>query len=248
MAKDQWKWSSTLGVYNPILQLLFFFDIIIKDFLPRLKNHFLSHLLGLRYDGDELDFTPSDCHSIIFDNNIIYCHKVLHVNYTTYDMRRAQDSLNPRVPGHGNIMVLSPKNEEENNDPHPYWYTRIIGIFHANIHHIGPKSTSREPIQTRMDFLFVRWFGRDSDPQPGWKSRRLIQLGFVPGNDGSAFGFLDPNQVICGIHLIPAFHWGQVTKYLPWLPIARENDNPDHDWQLFYIRMYVFLNYLLVTN
>ena len=134
-----------------------------------------------------------------------------------------------------------------NNDPHPYWYTCIIGIFHANIHHIGPESTSWEPIQ--MDFLFVCWFGCNSDPQPGWKSRRLIWLGFIPGNDGSDFGFLDPNQVIRGIPLIPDFHWGQVTKYLPRLPIAHGNDNPDHDWQLFYIGMYIFKkNYLLVTN
>lgn len=175
----------------------------IQDFVPRLKNHFLSRLLELKYDGDELDFTPSERHSVIIDNNIIYRHnlKVLRVNYTTYDMRRGQDSINPRVPGHADIMVLSPENEQENDDPHPYWYGRIIGIFHANIRHIGPESKSREPVP--MDFLFVRWFGHDLDPYPGWKSRRLIRLGFVPGNDGNAFGFLDPNQVI---HLIPAFH------------------------------------------
>ena len=205
----------------------------------------LSRLLELKYDGDELDFTPSERRSVIIDNNIIYRHKVLRVNYTTYDMRRAQDSLNPRVPGHADIMVLSPENEEENNDPHPYWYARIIGIFHANVRHIGPDSKSREPVQ--MNFLFVRWFGRDSDPQPGWKSRRLIRLGFVPGNDGSAFGFLDPNQVIRAIHLIPAFHWGRVTtKYLPRSPIACGMDDPDHDWQLYYIGMYVF--YLFLNN
>lgn len=67
---------------------------------------------------------------------------MLRVNYTTYDMRRAQDSLNPRVPGHADIMVLSPENEDENNDPHPYWYARIIGIFHAHVRHIGPDSKS----------------------------------------------------------------------------------------------------------
>ena len=142
-------------------------------------------------------------------------------------MRRAQDSLNPRIPGHADIMVLSPEDE------HPYWYTWIIGIFHANVRHIGPNSKSQDPVQ--MDFLFVRWFGRDLDPQPGWC---LICLGFVPGNDGSAFGFLDPNQVIRAIHLIPAFHWGRVTtKYLPRSPIARGIDDPDHDWQLYYIGM-----------
>jgi hypothetical protein len=141
-----------------------------------------------------LDFTPSERRSVIIDNNIIYRHKVLRVNYTTYDMRRAQDSLNPRVSGHADIMVLSPENEEDNKEPHPYWYARILGIFHANIRYIGPNSISQEPV--RMEFLFVRWFGRDPTLRPGWKSRRLFRLGFVPGNDGSAFGFLDPNQVI----------------------------------------------------
>ena len=56
-----------------------------------------------------------------------------------------------------------------------------------------------------MNFLFIRWFGRDLDPRPGWNAKRLIRLGFVSGNDESAFGFLDPSQVIRAIHLIPAY-------------------------------------------
>lgn len=102
----------------------------------------LSRLLELKYNGDELDFSPSERRSVVIDNNVIYCHKVLRVNYTTYNMRRAQDFINPRVSGHADIVVLSPKNEEENEDPHPYWYARIIGIFHANVRHIGPNSKS----------------------------------------------------------------------------------------------------------
>jgi len=191
-------------------------------------------LLGHKYDGDELDFTPSDRGTVIIENNTIFLHKVLQVNYTTYDMQREQDSVHPGITGHADVMVLSPENDEDNDDPHPYWYARVLGIYHANIRHIGPNSKSLEPRQ--LNFLFVRWFGRDSDPQPGWKAKRLTRLGFVPGNDGSAFGFLDPSQVIRGVHLIPAFHWGQVTtKYLPRSPIARGSDNPDEDWQLYYI-------------
>jgi hypothetical protein len=163
----------------------------------------LSRLLGHKYDGDELDFTPSDRSTVIIEGNTIFQHKVLRVNYTTYDMRRERDSVHPSVMGHGDVMVLSPENEDENDDPHPYWYARVLGIYHANVRHIGSKSKSYEPKQ--MDFLFVRWFGRDSDPRPGWKAKRLIRLGFVPGNDGSAFGFLDPSQVIRAVHLIPAF-------------------------------------------
>jgi len=201
----------------------------------------LSRLLSHKYDGDELDFTPSDRSTVIIEGNTIFQHKVLRVNYTTYDMQREQDSVHPSVAGHGDVMVLSPENEDENDDPHPYWYARVLGIYHANVRHIGSKSKSYEPKQ--MDFLFVRWFGRDLDPRPGWKAKRLIRLGFVPGNDGSAFGFLDPSQVIRAVHLIPAFHWGRVTtKYLQRSPIARGNEKPDEDWQLYYLAMYVFLD------
>jgi hypothetical protein len=207
-----------------------------QDFIPRLKNHLLSRLLWLKYDGDELDFSRSARRNVIIENDTIYRHKVLRVNYTTYDLRRAQDSLNPRVPGHADVIVLSPENETENDDPHPYWYGRILGIYHANVRHFGPDSKNIEP--QRMDFLFVRWFGRDPSPRPGWKAKQLIRLGFVPGNDGSAFGFLDPSQVIRAVHLIPAFHWGRVTtKYLPRSPIARGTKNPDEDWQLHYVGM-----------
>ena len=45
------------------------------------------------------------------------------------------------------------------DDTHPYWYARIIGIFHAMVLQIGPKSKSQEP--KKMEFLFVRWFGLD---------------------------------------------------------------------------------------
>jgi len=59
---------------------------------------------------------------VTFLNNRIYSHKVLRVNYTTYDMRREQDSLNPRT--HPDIMVLSqePKMHEDGTPEHPYWY------------------------------------------------------------------------------------------------------------------------------
>jgi hypothetical protein len=121
-------------------------------------------------------------------NNRIYRHKVLRVNYTTYNARRAQDSLNPRV--HSDIMVLS------RDDEHPYWYARIVGIFHAMVIHKGPKSKSREP--KKIEFLFVRWFGLDNNETGGWKTKKLHQIGFVDGE--AAFGFIDPANVIRAIH------------------------------------------------
>jgi hypothetical protein len=160
-------------------------------------------------------------------NNRIYRHKVLRVNYTTYNVRRAQDSLNPRT--HGDIMVLS-----RDDDGHPYWYARIIGIFHTMVVHMGPKSMSREP--KKMEFLFVRWFGLDTEnlERGGWKSKKLYQIGFVEGD--AAFGFVDPSDVIRGIHLIPRFSQGR-TKDLLGHSIARSVLEKGEDWVRYYINM-----------
>jgi hypothetical protein len=134
-------------------------------------------------------------------------------------------------------MVLSPENENQNENPHPYWYARILGIYHTDIRYTGLNpAVSRDPQQ--MDFIFVRWFGRELTPQPGWKKKRLICIGFVPGNDETAFGFIDPTQVIQSVHLIPAFAWGHAMKYLPERSvIARGIKEPDDDWQLYYVAM-----------
>jgi hypothetical protein len=78
----------------------------------------------------------------------------------------------------------------------------------------------------------------------GWRAKRLLCLGFVPGNDETAFGFLDPAQVLRSIHLIPAFAWGRVTKCLPGSsPIARGLTEPDDDWQRYYVNMQVFISF-----
>ena len=194
----------------------------------------------MQYDGDEsLDFPSAERRALFLTpNNTIFRHKVLRVNYTTYDLRRAQDSINPRIQGHADIMVLSPENEDKNKDPHPYWYARILGIYHANVRYTGSnRSISRDP--QRMEFLFVRWFGRDMTPKAGWKTKRLLRLGFVPGNDETAFGFVDPAQVIRSVHLMPAFAWGHTNKYLSGKTsvIARGVNEPDEDWQLYYVGM-----------
>jgi hypothetical protein len=132
-------------------------------------------------------------------------------------------------------MVLSHEDQDP-TEPHPYWYGRIIGIFHVQVRHIGPYSKSTE-IQ-RVDFLWVRWFGRDVDYRAGWKRRRLHRLGFLGGDDEGAFGFLDPNEIIRGAHLIPAFAWGRTSMILG-PSIARQDSENNEDWYHYYVNMFV---------
>src|ERR1700761_8122793 len=60
----------------------------------------------------------------------------------------------------------------------------------------------------KMEFLFVRWFGLDTEEPGGGKAKRLHQIGFLDGDDPSAFGFLDPADVVRAVHLIPRFLFG----------------------------------------
>ncbi|KDR69784.1 hypothetical protein GALMADRAFT_282494 [Galerina marginata CBS 339.88] len=109
-------------------------------------------------------------------------------------MRCAQDSLNPRT--HGDIMVLSREDDPEN--AHPFWYTRIVGIFHAMVTQKVANSRWSKP--KKLEFLFVRWFGLDTVEPGGWRAKRLHQIGFLDSDDPSAFGFLLVGLVISLAH------------------------------------------------
>jgi hypothetical protein len=145
-------------------------------------------------------------------------------------MRREQDSLNPSRQA--NVMVLAPDDED-----HPYWYARIIGVFHAIVSHCELS----EP--THMDFVWVRWYGLDPDRRYkfGWKARRLPRIGFVEDTDdmnvSSAFGFIDPTNIIRGVHLIPAFKDGRTSDLLDTSPLARLPQEGDYDWNFFHVNM-----------
>ena len=78
-------------------------------------------------------------------------HKTLCVNYTTYNVQRAQDSLNPCT--HADLIVLS-QEDEDNSDNHPYWYARLLSIFHIDMRHMGPLST--DPSIKCIEFAWVQ--------------------------------------------------------------------------------------------
>ncbi|EDR05496.1 uncharacterized protein LACBIDRAFT_329829 [Laccaria bicolor S238N-H82] len=68
-------------------------------------------------------------------------------------------------------------------------------------------STSADDTHT-MDFLWVHWFGHDTEYRSGFKACCLPRIRFFDGNEDRAFGFLDPNDIIRAAHLMPAFSQG----------------------------------------
>ncbi|KAI0259134.1 hypothetical protein BC834DRAFT_974518 [Gloeopeniophorella convolvens] len=210
-------------------------DPAVHKFRARLQDHLLARCEGRIFDGDEHEYTDEERSTIQFANNRLFPHKTMRVNYTTYDMRRDQDTIN--VDRQCNIMVLAHEDEGQ-GDPHPYWYARVIGIFHAYIRHRGSRTHAHQAL--RMEFLWVRWYGRDMTHRSGFSARRLPRIGFLPSDDSNydAFGFLDPQEVIHAVHLIPAFAHGHTLDLLPPGSIGRRPNDEGKDWVYQYVNMF----------
>ncbi|KAG2046721.1 hypothetical protein BDR06DRAFT_898681 [Suillus hirtellus] len=206
----------------------------VNDPAFTVNDHIISRLRGYDYDGDEISFTPAEHSHLIFINDRIYQHKVLRINYTSYDLRQTQDSLNPRT--HADIMVLSHENDE--GDAHPYWYAQIIGVFHAFVVFNDTATDTLSHESKQIDFVWVHWFGRDLEHRAGWRAKRLHRVGFIPSSDSGAFGFINPNQIIHGVHLIPAFTKGHTTD-LPPPSIVRHLSENNKDWIYYYVNVFV---------
>lgn len=139
--------------------------------------------------------------------------------------------MNPRT--RCDVMVLS---RETQPSAHPFWYARVLGVFHAKVLHTGPQSHNHS-IQ-HMEFLWVRWFGMEPGYSYGSTKARLPKVGFVPENEPNAFGFLDPSLVLRGCHLVPAFADGRTSKLLETqCPTAARPLGEIDDWATFYVIM-----------
>jgi hypothetical protein len=204
--------------------------IVLQNFVLKLKDHLLGRLLGLEYDGDEHNFSDADRNTVHIMNNRIYSVKVLRVNFTTYDVRRDQDSMNPRT--HCDVMVRS---QEDSANAHPFWYARVLGVFHAQVLHTGSRAKNHS-VQ-HMEFLWVRWFGIVEGHQHGAKIGRLPKIGFLVESDTSVFGFLDPSLVIRGCHLIPAFADGRTQELLTLKSSLGRPMGDTDDWAAYYVNM-----------
>jgi len=211
-------------------------DPAFNAFIPKLKDHILGRLLKRDYEGDMYgEFIDADRNTVRIAGERIYCCKTVQINYTTYDVRRDGDIINPRF--YPDIMVNSP---ETGPNAQPFWYARVIGVFHAIVSSTHPELEVMARSRRHMDFLWVRWFGMEPGRyRHGFKFGRLPKIGFVESTDRYAFTFLDPGQAIRGAHLIPAFAEGRSSALLPAKKSAARvlNPNEQDDWLNFYVNM-----------
>lgn len=176
-----------------------------------------------------MQITEEDRNNVVIKNNRMHSHPRLTINYTSYDMELEKDSIGPTA-GKKDIMVLARDREALDNEESPFWYARVLGVYHVDAHLLSDRV--REPC--RIDFLWVRWFGRAVEDRYGDDVCRLERIRFVSMEDGtSPFGFVDPSIVVRAIHLIPAFRYGRTKQLLGPTALARISGTDD--WESYYV-------------
>lgn len=171
---------------------------------------------------------------ILIKDNRLYLHKLARFYHTTYDVRRSEDIINPRT-SHCDVMLLSSGDDK----PHPFVYARVLAIYHVNVIYNGPGMLNYDSM--RFDFMWVRWF-QLTGPSG---ANSLDCLSFPPIGDEGSFGFIDPELVLRGCHLIPAFSQGKrYSDNIGLSKLARDSD----DWQQYYVNRYVLSNLSDMTS
>ena len=211
-----------------------------QNFLPRLKAHLLPRVLErIRSESANplsLTVEQAELKHVILRHDRLYAHKIIKFNYTTYDMRRDQDVLNPGT-SHCNFMTLAQPDPSDPSDVHPFLYGRILGVFHVNVIYNGPGMINYNP--QRFDFLWVRWYNlensvsRKSKTTKPKASHRLNRLVFPSLDEEDSVGFLDPADVLRGCHIIPAF--AQEERFSDSKEELSKCAREDRDWNVYYI-------------
>ena len=157
-------------------------------------------------------------------------------NYTTYDVRRGRDIVNCGTPHHNIMLLSSTTSDDESASKSRYLYARVLGAYHANVTYLGPGMLDYK--SRRIDFLWVRWYEIRRAGTTSWRNSELPMVAFPPLASESAFGFIDPSDVLRACHIIPSFFQGQIHQDGVGLSrCARDKD----DYRAYYVGWYVIL-------
>lgn len=198
-------------------------------FLPKLRTHIISQLTHNTLVPGSLELQQA-INGFQIQHDRIYQHAILGINYTSYDIRRCSDCIHPNADRKFVAVKAT------NDGTHPFWYAKVLGIFHALVSFPG------YPLQ-RVDFLWIRWLARDLSWKSGWESCRLDRVCYFETDPEEEslppFDFLNPSEVVRATHLIPAFQFGNTLQYLGNKP-SFAYDTPDAgDWRYWYVMRYV---------
>lgn len=121
-----------------------------QNFLPKLKQHLFPRVLDALKEkcvsSLDTDNSNPSCHnrfsaeSLLFQNDRLYLHHLVRINFTAYDVRRGQDVVNSSTT-QCNIMVLA-NSEASISDTALFNYqceNRLLKMIYPGFHaHFSP--------------------------------------------------------------------------------------------------------------
>jgi hypothetical protein len=190
----------------------------------------LQHEGSTDHTDTDRGLNDIDPNTLLFQKDRFYQHNIMRVNYTTYDVRRARDIIHPST-SHCNIMVLAGSRDNgDSASDHPFRYAQVLGVYHANVVYVGPGMIGYQP--RRLEFLWVRWYRTLDTVNSGWAARKLDRVQFEPMTNDSAFGFVDPSDVLRSCHIVPSFAKGRLHADGKGLSRCARDSS---DWVAYYV-------------
>ena len=176
--------------------------------------------------------SPDDWARVQFKHNRIFNHKTMCINFTTYDVCRTEDIINPRTQ-QSDIMILNPEKSMMTtpSEAHPFWYAKVLGIFHTNVVYMG--QGNHDLHSRRMEFLWVQW--HELKKVGSWIPLQLDEVYFSSILDNNPFGFLDPSDILRVCHIIPCFKMGHIGSENQPEAELLESAQKKYDWKVYYV-------------
>ena len=210
-------WSSCQGEQFWLCFCMYSFRPLAQNFYSKLRDHLLPHIqAALQQEAEShpglstplnvpplsLDKTTHDF--VFFNYESIYQHKVIWFNFTSYDIWHRTNIV--KLGGfHCNIMLLA--DCADGSSSSDFLYARVLGAYHANVIYTRPGM--RDYTARCFNFLWVRWYHVVDPGSSGWRTSTLDTVRFPPMHEDNSFGFVDPNNVLRGCHILPAFAKGK---------------------------------------
>jgi hypothetical protein len=220
--------------------------LTVQDFVSKLKNHILPRIKEIHRQAlaSEEALNPlrgglsamralnPDNNSVFFQSDRMYRHHLARFNYTTYDVRRSQDVINPGT-SHRDIMILANSADDDSGSSHPFLYARVLGIYHVNVIYTGEGSL--DYAARRVEFLWVRWFKYDDNRSMDWSDLTIDRIRFFAMAHEGAFGFVDPKDVLRACHIVPAFARGKA--HPDGIGLSKLAQDAE-DWSRYHVNRY----------
>ncbi|KAF8599826.1 hypothetical protein BDV93DRAFT_412034, partial [Ceratobasidium sp. AG-I] len=77
------------------------------------------------------DYHDQELDKLYIDRDRMYSHNAIRINYTTYDVLRQQEVLNPKTSKR--FIRLPTEYMQDSGPSHPFLYAKILDIYHANV-------------------------------------------------------------------------------------------------------------------